>query len=50
LLEKARGNGYFKTAAHLKQLTNTLELASLRSRPEFQKFASALQDQIEAGK
>jgi serine/threonine-protein kinase len=50
LLEKARGNGYFKTAAHLKQLTNTLELASLRSRPEFKKFTSALQDQIEAGK
>jgi serine/threonine-protein kinase len=50
LLEKAHGNGYFKTAAQLKQLTNTPDLAALRSRPEYKKFASALQQQIEAGK
>src|SRR5262249_509084 len=50
LLEKARDNGYFKTPAHLKQLTSTPDLAPLLSRPELQKLVRALQEQIEAGK
>jgi serine/threonine-protein kinase len=50
LLEQARANGYFKTAAHVNQLENTRELDPLRSRPEFKKLLNGLREEFQSRK